>query len=253
MANLADIDITVVKKDVISRLFTSVITMMEDVYNPVERFKKFTGEADSIFAEAEGDEFIGMCNDTNIIDIINSGFGVNISEKEVGDKIELKADICTYTAADSDNPDLPINNSIVHTIDKPVATNEVVETKPEVEKTVENDEQENNSYNGIQCYDGFISNVRDIFPAENNNTVLIIKDQEGNYVKNDENLIIAVNNIDGYSLEASTLVSKKWFEKASEFYSEEESGDDCIEDIEEDTVEQVGMPGDEIPTGKVDV
>lgn len=81
------------------------------------------------------------------------------------------------------------------------------------EETTEEKSEKTTAFDGIAWYSGKRINTREITPGlEENYDAIIVVDEDGNYLTDSSNFLIALDFVDNVSMEDYDIVSKSWLE-----------------------------------------
>lgn len=247
LETLEDIDIESVKDDAIVRAFDALGGVLPI---NIESFERITGLANDIIDNFDDGELIHAANNDNMIALVQQLYSTDIEVNNidrVDDNLDIEYCINLSAAADTD-PDKEViinyqDNSTL-TIENIFPTEEYsdeIESEYEVSEEVEDTEndtvevpqaQTNNSYIGLQFYHAKTVNVKDLFPTEQPQDVIVFVDDDGKYVDVNGN-IAGAYTINDQSVNATTIVSKKWLDDITAMLEDETEEDITEEEMTE--------------------
>lgn len=250
-----EVELEASKEDVVDRLVELALNIAKTTnYNNGKLFNKLIGTVKDIYNNLEDKQFIDATHNEDLIELVKSyEIGTEVTGVSVVDgqiQVDYVNKILTfedelaneeeYVVAETrgkkvlvDIPEELVNNAMENT-----TVNEAGEESPEEKST---------SYCGVDFYDGYTIDIRDIIPNQNNANIIVIKDSDGNYVTNNNNMIIAIGDVNDVSLNASKFVSKHWFEQAEELLKREEEQEE--DEIENSSTEEVTEEIKSMPVG----
>ena len=244
--NMNKIDIDTVKVDMLTRMFDSICSLNNKNISPIKAFEMYIKAAKDIFNHIEDEDSITAAHNKDLIDILNDAYAASILDNTIEAEMEgtnltlrFMNSISTYKDVNSEEEDDPIRtigDSITVDISAYIeAATAKYPDEAEVaveSKDVENEDEKNTHYNGVDFYDANITNLKDILPDQNKCKIILIKDHDGSYLTNSTGEIVAIDNLDNMALDNVKIVSKKWFDKTQAVV-------DSINDSEEDEEEIV--------------
>ena len=249
--NINKIDIDVVKKDTLDSIFESVIDLYKEKDNSIIFYALVSALLD-ILGNSEEDlykEFI-KCKDLSyLFNSIYKMIPVLTNVEIVDDNVTFNymINVHPFIEGIGDEEDkildteFTVDGSSIATIEKAIYNiPEEVENKNEEEESSEEDY----TYKGLSFYDAERINIKDIFPDEQSMDILVIKDEDGNYLTNKDRIIIGIDTVSDESVDETYMVSKHWYDAIT---SDEES---CEEDTEvEDNTDDEEDIVKEVPVG----
>lgn len=242
---IGDIELDSVKNDRVNDIIMAVVT---NVANSAT-FNSLMKGANYIYDEInDDDEYNSMLLDENLVDIISKSYDITakVEDYDIMDG-DLSINYSTvvglaYEKGMMDPEDYTIvledtskdyvikldgildeffesvngdEEESAETIDEEVNAAEADDNKEDIPENV---------YTGMAFYDGKVMNINTIFPSQKSQDVIVIVDQDGNYLSRG-NEIIAVDILDDRSVNESAVVSKEWLDSANEILDSEVSSD----------------------------
>lgn len=230
LENLELIDLDVVKNDTIVRVFDALAGVL-----PVspESFGKVVRLANDMIKELEDEEYVAAANNENLIDFAVTCFSTGVkftTYDRVGDDLVASFESGIIHAYD-EGEDVPF---LTQGVEGKVTLSCVYAG---VEEKSEEKVEEKKAIESIKLHDAKIVNVKDLFPNSQKQEVIVLINEDGDYVSAD-GAIIAADVINDQSVQNVTTVSKKWIEDINKMLSEETPSED-IEDTDENADEEV--------------
>ena len=93
-------------------------------------------------------------------------------------------------------------------------------TEGTVETTTEEETESTYYYTGMAFYNAKVMNIKELFPKEQPCDVIVLLDADGNYMR-DDTQIIGIDRINDRTVNSSTIVSKSWFNAVTSTIEEE--------------------------------
>ncbi len=232
-----DIDIISVREDTIIRAFDA---LGGKIFANAASFKRVIRIAADLLDVIDEEDMMEVAKDEDMLKVVQCLYSAEMKATNVtrdGDNLDIEYDINLASAADSD-PDrealLSYTDNSILTIENifPVEETEELEEveNPEDYEEVEEENHVNtdNYYTGLQFYHAKTVDVKELFPAEQPQDVIVFVDDEGRFLDVDGN-IAGAYTINDQSVNATTVVSKKWLEDINQMLSEETAADNTGE------------------------
>lgn len=132
--------------------------------------------------------------------------------------------------------DKTFDGSFIIPIEDSAPAYPVEESKVESEVDVEEEaKRASNSYGSMRMYDAKIMNIKELFPKEQPTNAIIIYKEDGSMLTIDDE-IIAIDTLNGKSMNSISIVSKAWFDGLNK--------DDDVTDVDT-TLKSAGMSVDD--------
>ena len=189
MSNITKIDIKEVKTDLEDRMFDKLINSDVDKTSLGRLLIKLLSKV------AEGDNEI-ISGPTMINELIEKYYDLVAEYSEDNKKINI-----SLRTRNTDKP-----KDVLYLIE------DAKKSEPVVAPVEEKEEEEiNTGFSGIAWYSGKRINTSEIMLGlEENYDAIVISDENGNYLKDSNNFMIALDYVDNVSLDDCDIVSKSW-------------------------------------------
>lgn len=194
----------------------------------------------------------GLLNDDDTLDLIDMILDLNDElDRDSLNKIhmfEKYADRCNNTFSkltdEEKNSDEVVDNDLVASILNSYSYAEEAEaqtddTDEEVTEETDGEVENNFYYYGFSYIDGKVKNVHDIDPEEPSKKAIVLIDEADNYILAADHSIIAIDNIDGRSVDSIAIVSAEWLKKIQAELNSDQTADDAEDEIEDDNIDNV--------------
>ena len=209
--SLQNISIDAVKDDAINRMIDKIVNVI-----PAngKAFKNVIEIAVSIFDNAEDDDYLDVVHSEKFIKFIQRVFDPTIvtsdTERYGNDLIINQYIDMNYAYDNSDKAFSTLVGEV--RIEDAFAEDTENESVPENEET--------NTYNGIEFTSGAVINAQELFTGAGNREIIVAIDENGNYITSKEGNIIAIDTINDCEVSTVDIVSKEWIKSVNEMISD---------------------------------
>ena len=228
LENLELINIDTVKNDSIIRVFDALAGKL-----PIssESFTRVIRLGNDIINDLVDDDYIKSSNDDELLELVKTCFNTKVkftkSYERCGNDLVLTYESGIVNSCDEDDDPKFVLPSIEGTINLTSVFDNIDENdNPEKPDTI----------SSIKFYDAKIIDVKEIFPNQQRQDIIVFTDENGDYAIHNGS-IIAADTINDQSVQNVTTVSKKWIEDINRLLSENDE-DTVNEDEGEDTVNE---------------
>lgn len=193
-------DVAAVKVD--EDVVTTEDTSKED---NISTFKSLVNSAYEIFRDLDDDDYVNANGDESLFALAKLAFAPAIEFTGASynnGKINVDYNIGYVKAYEADEePEMKVYaNGVSEELDGEFIGDNTEEVS------------EDNGYNGITFCSASIGNVKDIIPSEASTPIIVLYDNDGNYIANKSNEILAIDSIDNQDVANITIASKAWME-----------------------------------------
>jgi hypothetical protein len=119
----------------------------------------------------------------------------------------------------------------------------------DVEEDVNEDDEEGPMYNNIVYLRSKVTNVHDIDPTLESKKVIVMVDDDDNFIVTGNKEIITIDQVNGKSIDSLAIVSSKWLDSINSQLSSLENNENPEDDEEDTDINIVEPELKEIPTG----
>lgn len=218
LENFDKINIEAVKNDSIVRVFDALAGKLPV---SVDSFRKIIRLAHDLLSDADEIDGIDMSTDDILLEIFKMVYSTDVQ--------------ITSVTRNNNDLDIEIKNTLQYIWDTedPADVLDLGTTITTINGVYNSDDESegetSNKYEGISLYNAKIIDIKDLFPSENRQDIVVMVDENGNYATRNNN-IIAANTINDQTVGKITTVSKAWVEEINKMLSEDDS-----ENVDEDT------------------
>lgn len=272
ITNINKVDIKDLRINMINRLISYITNdnISVDMYNILAE------NLNKILEDTEDEDFETICKNKYIIDIVSEIFAFKLNIRDISpvdetNDIAVDYDIDVTLQFDDLNDERPVlfndEGFQDHIIVPDGAKYIFLESANTSEETTE--EGTVREVNGAEFYSAHVANIKDIFPTQKPCEVIVMTDENGDYVTDSNNRIAVIDTIDHQEVSAVTIVSKEWVdnvvtvmdmddnaenpEYVDNNEDEAESNDEAVENNEvEENVESSNIPVGALPPETVE-
>ena len=168
-------------------------------------------------------------NDLIVDYTIRKGYAADDDKKYSGSNL-IGSKILTgiFESVEESTPVYPVETSNEEIPDVESIVNDTTDKAETPE--AESEEEDDTSYEGMKWYNAKIVNVKHIIPQQQPGDILVILDEDGNFVTKDKK-IIAVDVIDNKPLSATEFVSKAWLEGVLASADNKDDAEEALETL----------------------
>lgn len=232
--NLQAIKIDVVKEDAISRMIDKIV---QNIPANGPAFKNVIEIAMSIYDNAEDDAYIDVIHSAKFIKLVDRAFTPIVKF----DTIYVDSNIVEYEidmAYAYDHDDVAFVLSKQTVVDPDIFFIENGPNKNEEAAETEEISEEAVGYSGMQFSNAVVVNANSIFPDAEKQEIIVGIDENGDYVTNKDNNIVAFNVINDCEVDSVALVAKEWIQSIDAILNEEENSEESDEIVEAEPAEE---------------
>lgn len=231
--NLGNITIDSVRNDTLYRVISTIAGQLE---NTADNFDTLIMAAHEIILNTEDEEYENAVTCSSFIDLITENFSVfsTVESCDIADG-KITADIETIMLPEykKSNGDHVEDDYIIDQTQKFYIcdTDDVG-----VVETPSDNIEKNTQILNIQWFDAELKSVKDILVGQDDQQVLVIKDQNGEYLIDGDGSIVVIDTINSQYIDDIEIVSKNYLNDADnliEKLSEDESVEEVVEETEE--------------------
>ena len=218
--NLQAINIDVVKEDAINRMIDKII---KNIPANGSAFKNVIEVAMSIYDNAEDDAYLDIIHSAKFIKLIDRAFDPVVKITNFNPEVGIADyELDMAYAYDDEHNDVAFTlvGTAMFDVDRIDDDDEVEETEEETDEPI--------GYSGLQFYNAFVINADSIFPDAEKQEIIVGVNENGDYVVNSENNIIAYNIINDCEVDSVAIVAKEWVQSVDAILNESEETEEEI-------------------------
>lgn len=236
LENLNKISMDSVRENTIKRLFENISTKLPNNYNS---FKTVIELALNIILNLDEEDYKKANNDENLLKLGKNCFSavpVFTGFTKNGRDLDVEYNTAIIHAYDekSDDPEVLFTGTEERTVKLTDVYDEDLPTAPDCNPETSCDEESNKEladnsetderYTGMKFYDAHVVDVKDLFPTEDRQKVIVFTDENNRYVAHNGE-ILGADIIDDQVVNGITIAPKEFVDNMNKIINKDENND----------------------------